>query len=140
MTDVYSGELLLPDHNQDHESRIDALESPTVDAWTDLSSGLLASWTGTFKIRRLTVPGYPDMLLIYCSISPGTKTDGTKIVSFPIGRRPVTDKDVAFSVSSLAGATAQNPHFSIQTNGDVSIWGCANTTGINVSTIMILEL
>lgn len=140
MTDVYSGELLLPDHNQDHEARIAALESPVVDSWHDLSSALMNSWTGVFQIRQLLIPGFPVMLLLYCDIAPGTKTDGTQVVSFPIGYRPATDKDVAFSVSSLAGATAQNPHFSIQTGGAVYIWGCANASGINTSAIVILEL
>jgi hypothetical protein len=100
-----------------------------LSGWRVLS--LAGGWTGNARCR--TIPSPPNAVQLYLRIAPGTKLDGTTIFTLPDGFRPKTSGvDVVVAVSAMAGATAQSPHLYINTSGNVSLYGCGNTSGLNL--------
>lgn len=134
MPDVYAGAIIYASDIMDHETRLDAIDGDLV--WNNAT--LTSGWTGTFKYRLSEAPANSMHLVI--SITPGTKTDSTTITTLPVGYRSNNSYDVTVACNSMAGATAQSPHLSVNTSGVVQCWGLANATGaVTFSSIVFLD-
>ena len=96
---------------------------------------LSGGWTGTLRYRLLASPA-AGVQISSGNLTPGTKADGTTVLTLPAGYRPATATDLVCAVNAMAGATAQSPHFAIATTGVVTCWGWGSATGGSVNGII----
>lgn len=116
---------------------IKANKGGAAETWHQLP--LSNGWTQNYVNNYRLVPSPANSVQIRASffVPAGARGDATVISNLPAPYRPAVITDLAATCD--AQILGKSPHFSINTNGDVTCWGLSNSTLASISEVYALD-
>lgn len=100
--------------------------SGAAETWHQLA--LVAGWTQNYTNNFRLVPSPANTVQIRAAfnVPAGARGDATVISTLPVGYHPAVITDLPATAD--AQIVGKSPHFSVNTNGDITCWGLSNAT------------
>jgi hypothetical protein len=115
----------------------------TAETWHGLAySNSWANAGGTTVHGSYRLVASPaNSLQLVGGLTPGTKTDATKVATLPTGYRPTTNMDIGVNVDVTVAAGGQSPHFNIiASTGAVNCYGCGSAGFVSFNATIPLDI